>query len=676
MKLRHILILTLLLASAVTADAQSKFDFNAMMSLKRISDPRVSPDGTRIVFTMGTTDMDANRVVNHIYSVRIDGGDFKQLTSGLRSASSGRWSPDGKILAFTTGGQIWLMNPDGSDQRQLSKISTGASGLEWSPDGKSIGFLSEVYPECATDECNRAEDERVEKSGVKAKETERLLYRHWDEWRERKRTHLFLISIGDQSVRQITSGDFDSPPYSAGSGVDFAFSPDGKEILFLRNPDTVEAISTNSDIFAISVDGGEARNLTAENKGYDVSPMFTRDGRYIVYRSQSTPRFEADRWRIIRLDRKTGEKIELTKGFDLQVDQMTPSSDGKKIFFVSAMRGQSPIFSLEIAPSEVATDGQQIKKVVDGYFGSISAHSDGTRLIALKTSMSSPSEVFAISISDGSGINLSNANSKLPLKRPEEIEWVGGARTKVHGFVVKPNDFDPKKKYPLIVLIHGGPQGAWSDTWSYRWNPQIYANAGYIVFMPNPRGSTGYGQKFVNEISGDWGGLVYTDIMNGVAEVIKAPYIDRNRIGAAGASYGGYMVNWLLGHNNDPRFKFNAFVSHAGVFNLESMALATEELFFVEWEFGGMPWDSKTSYKKWSPHRYADRFQTPTLVIHGELDYRVPIGEGLQLYTALQRRGVPSRLLYFPDEGHWILKPKNSELWHRNVLDWFARHLR
>jgi dipeptidyl aminopeptidase/acylaminoacyl peptidase len=676
MKLRTFIILALIIVSVASSEAQNRFDFDTMMSLKRITDPRVSPDGNRIVFTMGTTDMEANRVVNHIYSMQSDGGDLKQLTSGPRSASSARWSPDGRLLAFTTGGQLWLMNSDGTDQRQLSKISTGVSGPEWTPDGKSIGFLSEVYPECATDDCNRAEDERVEKSGVKAKETERLLYRHWDEWRERKRTHLFLISIGDQSVRQITSGDFDSPPYSAGSGVDFAFSPDGKEILFLRNPDAVEAISTNSDIFAVSIEGGEARNLTKDNKGYDVSPIYTPDGKFIIYRSQSTPRFEADRWRIIRLDRKTGERLELTSGFDFQVDQMTLSSDGKRIFFVAGVKGRSPIFSVDVVPPNITLDGRQIKKVADGYFGSISANTDGSRLIGLKTSMSSPSEIFAINTTDGKSTNLSNANIALPLESPEELDWIGGANTRVHGFVVKPNDFDPNKKYPLIVLIHGGPQGAWSDTWSYRWNAQIYANAGYVVFMPNPRGSTGYGQKFVNEISGDWGGLVYTDIMNGVAEVIKAPYVDRNRIGAAGASYGGYMVNWLLGHNNDPRFKFKAFVSHAGVFNLESMALATEELFFVEWEFGGMPWENKESYSKWSPHRFADRFETPTLVIHGELDYRVPVGEGLQLYTALQRRGVPSRLLYFPDEGHWILKPRNSELWHRNVLEWFARHLR
>jgi len=676
MKLRQLSLLFVIAISVTAVNAQGVFDFNMMMSLKRISDPRLSPDGSRVLFTMGTTDMESNRVVNHIHAVKSDGGELKALTSGPRSSSSARWSPDGSLIAFTSGGQIWLMNADGSEQRQATRLSTGARGPAWSPDGKYIGFLSDVYPECATDECNKAEDERIEKSGIKAKQTERLLYRHWDEWRDRKRTHLFLLSISDLKVRQVTSGDFDSPPYSASTGVDFAFSPDGKEILFLRNPDRVEAISTNSDIFAISIEGGDARNLTAENTGYDVSPIYTPDGRYILYRSQKTPRFEADRWRIIRLDRRTGEKVELTQGFDLQVDQMTLSRDGRFLYFVAGQRGQSPIFRTEVAPTVIATDGSQIRKIADGYFSYITEHPDGSRLIGLKTSMSAPSEVAAVSITDGAVSNLSKANSPLPVRLPEQIEWVGATKTVNHGFIVKPRDFDSSRKYPLIVLIHGGPQGAWSDTWSYRWNPQIYANAGYVVFMPNPRGSTGYGQKFVDEISGDWGGKVYIDIMNGVAEVIKAPYIDKERIGAAGASYGGYMVNWILGHNDDPRFKFKAFVSHAGVFNLESMALATEELFFVEWEFGGMPWQNSDSYKRWSPHRHAAKFDTPTLVIHGELDFRVPIGEGIQLYTALQRRDVPSRLLYFPDEGHWILKPRNSELWHQNVLDWFSRHLK
>jgi len=274
-------------------------------------------------------------------------------------------------------------------------------------------------------------------------------------------------------------------------------------------------------------------------------------------------------------------------------------------------------------------------------------------------------------------VNLSRANNSINFAKAEELEWIGAANAKIHGYIVRPMNFDASKKYPMIVLIHGGPQGAWNNNWGYRWNPQIFANAGYVVFMPNPRGSTGYGQKFVDEISADWGGKAYSDIMNGVATVLKKnPYIDKNRIGAAGASYGGYMVDWILGHNNDPRVKFKAFVSHAGVYNLESMAATTEELWFVKYEFKGMPWENPVNYNKWSPHKFAAKFDTPTLVTQGEIDYRVPVDQSLQLYTALQLKNVPSKLIVFPDEGHWILKPQNSEFWYSEVLGWFEKYLK
>ena len=322
----------------------------------------------------------------------------------------------------------------------------------------------------------------------------------------------------------------------------------------------------------------------------------------------------------------------------------------------------------------IATHVKQVRG--DGYFGNLNVTPDGRSFVVLSSSMSSPADVYRLSVDGNEMVNLSKANAPLKIARPEEVEWKGAFNTPNHGFLLKPANFDASRRYPLIVLIHGGPQGAWNDNWGYRWNPQVFANAGYVVFMPNPRGSTGYGQKFVNEVSADWGGRAYTDIMNGVAEIIKKPYVDKANIGAAGGSYGGYMVNWILGHNTDPRFKFKALVSHAGVYNLESMAAVTEELWFVEWEFKGMPWDNPVNYQKWSPHRFAKNFNTPTLVVHGELDYRVPIGEGLQLYTTLQHRGVPSKLLYYPDEGHWILKPQNSELWYSTVLDWFGRYLK
>lgn len=675
------LALLLLTAFFSLVNAQPNFNINELINVKRVGDPQLSPDGRKIAFTIGVVDKAANRTLTQIYTVSPDGSNLKQLTNAERSSSSPRWSPDGKHIAFTTGGQIWVMEEDGDDKEQVTKISTGAGNPVWSPDGSLIAFNSEVYPECNSDDCNKAEDAKVEGSKVQAKVTERLLYRHWTEWRDRKRTHVFVVSSKGGIARQITMGDWDSPPYAASSGVDYAFSPDSKEIAFLRNPDKVEAISTNSDIYVVSLNGGEAKNITVKNRGYDASPVYTSNGKYILFRSQATAGFEADRWRIMRFDRKSGETVELTRGFDLQVDEMTVSPDNSTVYFTAGDRGNAPIFSVPLEPDFRLRIATFVKKVLtSNTISSLNISPDGKTLVFAENSMISPTEIMKANI-NGDGVSAvtkvtNDYMGKYRLQKPEELEWKGAVNTKIHGYMLKPANFDASKKYPLIVLIHGGPQGAWNNNWGYRWNPQIFANAGYMVFMPNPRGSTGYGQKLVNEVSADWGGKAFVDIMNGVAEAIKNPNIDKERIGAAGASYGGYMVNWILGHNNDPRFKFKTFVSHAGVYNLESMATVTEELWFVDWEFKGTPWENPVNYKKWSPHLFAKNFKTPTLVIHGEIDYRVPVDQGLQLYTTLQRQNVPSKLVYFPDEGHWILKPQNSEFWFGQVLDWFGKYLK
>jgi dipeptidyl aminopeptidase/acylaminoacyl peptidase len=677
-------LLPLLPAAALSAVAQTSFTFAEMMKIRRVGDPQLSPDGRTVAFTIGEVNMSQNRILTQIYTMPVhgDGGAPRQITRGERSNSTPRWSPDGKKIAFTTGGQIWTMDADGDDKKQITKISTGASNPVWSPDGRWIAFVSDVYPDCATDECNQRKDAEAENNKVQAKVTDRLLFRHWNEWRHAKRTHVFVVPAGGSGdARDLTPGDFDAPPYGAASGVDYAFSPDSQEIAFLKNPDKVEAISTNSDIFIVKLsgsDGGAARNITAANKGYDVAPVYTPDGKYILFRSQKTEGFEADRWRIMRYNRQTGETVELTQGFDLQADEMILAPDGRTIYFTAGERGRSPIFSVPLEPNFRLRIATHVKPVArNGFFSNLNITPDGRSIVALSSSMTGPAEIYTVNVSSGAVTNISRVNAEMnSLKRPEEIEWTGAAGAKIHGFIVKPANFDPTKKYPLLVLIHGGPQSAWNDNWGYRWNPQVFANAGYVVFMPNPRGSTGYGQKFVDEISGDWAGKVYVDLMNGVAEILrKSAYLDRARVGAAGASYGGYMVNWILGHNNDPRVRFKALLSHAGIYNLESMAAATEELWFVNYEFKGMPWENPQMYARWSPHRFARNFNTPTLVTHGELDFRVPVGEGLQLYTALQRRGVESKLIYFPDEGHWILKPQNSEFWYGQVLEWFKKHL-
>ncbi|MBX3292702.1 MAG: S9 family peptidase [Acidobacteria bacterium] len=678
---RTLSLLAVFLIVTASVFAQSQFTVNDMLTLKRVGYPELSPDGKTIAYTIGTVDKEANRVTNQIFTVNIDGSGKRQITTGTGSSSSPKWSPDGTRIAFVTGGQIWTMSPEGDDRVQVTNISSGAAGPVWSSDGKWIAFSSEVYPECPDDACNKAEDERVANSKVKAYVTDRLLFKHWNEWRHRKRTHVFIVPSTGGTAKDMTPGDFDSPPYSAATGIDYTFSPDGKTLVYLRNPDKVEAVSTNSDIFLQPIEGGEAKNITKGMNGYDVGPVYTRDGRYLVFRSQKTPTFEADRWRIMRYDTRSGEIVELTTGFDLQADDITLSPDGKTIYFAAGERGRSPIFSVPVEPDFRLRIATHVKKVVDRVTaGHINVTPDGKTFVFGSSSLTYPNEIMRANV-DGGGLAMVAPENqqflaKYGLRKAEETEWIGAENTNNHGFVVKPPNFDAAKKYPVLVMIHGGPQGAWMDGWSFRWNPQIYANQGYVVFMPNPRGSTTYGQKFIDEISGDWGGKVYTDIMNGVADLIKRPYADKERIGAAGASYGGYMVAWLLGHNNDTRFRFKTFVSHAGVFNLESMATSTEEIFFVNWEFKGMPWENPEMYTRWSPHKYAKNFNTPTLVTGGELDFRVPIDQCLQLYTTLQLRGVESKLVVFPDEGHWILKPQNSEFWHREVISWLNKYLK
>jgi len=675
MKRVVVFVPVLLLVLASFAGAQTRtYTVEDLMKVRRVGDPQISPDGRQVAFTIGDVNFDANKTLTQIYVTPIDGGELKRLTDGQSSASSPRWSPDGKKIAYTTADQIWVMDHDGGHKEQVTKISTGAAAPVWSPDGKWIAFTSDVYPDCNNDDCNKKRDEQAEASKVKAHIVTRLLYKHWDEWRDRKRTHVFVVASKGGTAREITTGDFDSPPYAAASGVDYAFSPDSSEIAFLRNPDKVEAISTNSDIYVMNLASAAVKNITERNHGYDASPIYTRDGKLIIYRSQATPGFEADRWRLMAFNRATGVSTELTKNFDLQVEGVTLSPAENFIYITANDRGKEPIYKLPIG-------GGVPQKLVPNVFASnVQITPDGRKLVFVASSIASPAEIYTAN-ADGRGVTaLTSVNAQLMsranLKAAEELEWTGAMGRKIHGYIVKPNDFDPNKKYPLVVLIHGGPQSAWNDNWGYRWNPEVFANAGYVVFAPNPRGSTGYGQQFVNEISGDWGGKPYVDIMNGVADVLRRnSFIDRNRIGAAGASYGGYMIDWILGHNNDARFRFKVLVSHDGVYNLDSMYGTTEELWFPEWELKGTPWTNPAMYSRWSPHKFAQNFNTPTLIIHSELDFRVPLGEGMQLFTALQRKGIDSKFLTFPDEGHWVLKPQNSNLWYHTVLDWLDKYL-
>ncbi|MDT4968060.1 MAG: hypothetical protein QOJ64_2797 [Acidobacteriota bacterium] len=669
-----VFVLVLALASGAVGQTFRQFTIGDLLKVRRVGDPQLSPDGRTVAFTVSDIDKTANRGISQIYLVPVIGGEPRLLGSGLRS-NTPRWSPDGKKVAYLNSGQIWTIDVASGEAKKVTNISTGAGEPVWSPDGKMVLFSSDVYPDCTTDDCNRQRDQAAEESKVKAKTAERLLYRHWNAWKDNKRSHVFVVTVDSGETRDLTPGDWDSPPFSLGGPTDYAFSPDSKKVAFVRNTDKVEATSTNGDIFIVPVTGGEPTRITGSNLAADASPAFSPDGRYIAYRAQARPGFESDLWKLMLYDRETGKSRSLTDKLDAYVESFTFSSDSQNILFVTGERGWQPVYSLSIKT------GAMTKLIGEGFNDDVKISSDGKTLVFSRSSSVMPTEIFTAN-GDGSNVRqLTHTNeaflSGFGLKPQEAVTWTGAGGTTVNGWIVKPANFTPSKKWPLMVLIHGGPQGAWGDNWGYRWNPQVFASAGYVVFTPNPRGSTGFGQKFIDEISGDWGGKAYTDIMNGVAHVVSTnSFIDKDRIGGAGASYGGYMANWIQGHNNDKRFQFKVLVSHDGVYNLTSMYGGTEELWFTDWEFKGTPWTNPAMYEKWSPHMFVKNFKTPMLVIHNELDYRVPVTEGIQLFTALQRQGVESKLLYFPDEGHWVLKPQNSEYWYNTVLGWIGKYLK
>jgi dipeptidyl aminopeptidase/acylaminoacyl peptidase len=671
-------VIILLTCASLALAQERRFTIDDLLKVRRVSDPQLSPKGDQVAFTITDVDKAANKSTTQIYVVPLSGGEMRQLTNDEHSSASPRWSPDGEKLAFISArdgeSQIWTIDVSSGALNKITSISTGAADPVWSPDGKLLAFTSDVYPECKDDACNKRRADEVAANKVKAHVAERLLYRHWKSWKDGMRSHVFVVSSRGGEARDLTPGDFDTPPFSLGGPTDYAFSADSKELAYTSNHDKVEAISTNADIWLVSVRGGAAKNITAANHGYDGSPKFSTDGRFLAYRSQATPGYESDRFRLMLYDRRTGRAQSITENLDSNVDEFTFTSDSKLIYLGAEARGRGAVFSLPV-------NGGSLKKVLwEGANGDINVSPDGKTLVFSHNSMTSPNEIFTASADGSNRIPLTKANDVLlapfGLKTAEEVTWKGAMGATVAGWIVRPANFNPKKKYPLAVLIHGGPQGAWLDNWGYRWNPQIFANAGYVVFMPNPRGSTGYGQQFVAEISGDWGGKVFIDIKNGVAMAAALPYVDRNRIGGAGASYGGYMVDWIEGHNNDPRFQFKVLVSHDGVYNLTAMYGATEELWFPEWEFKGTPWTNKPMYERWSPHNFVANFKTPILIITNSLDYRVPEGEGLQMFTAVQRMGVESKLVDFPDEGHWVGKPANSAFWYNTVIGWLDKHLK
>jgi len=674
MRYLHRFLFILFVVTAAFGQAQRPLTFDEFIRLGRVGDPQVSPDGSTIAFVVTYHNKAENKTNSNIYTVPTSGGTVQQLTTAKGANFNPRWLPDGKTLAFisTRDGeaQIWAVNVAGGEARKISSISTGASDLQVSPDGRWFAFSSEVYPDCTDDESNSKRAEEVEKSKVKAKIFDKLPYRIWNAWKDGKRNHLFVLPVGGGKPFDLTPGECDTPPVDLGGNWSFAWSPDSKEIAFERNTDPVVATSTNNDIFVVSVTGGVPKRVT-ENQGNDSQPLYSPDGKYLAYLQMRRAGFEADQKQLILFERATGKRTNLTEKFDHSLNEVAWSPDSKFVFFNADDKGNESLFKMTIETQHVEPI------VVTGYTHSIRVLPDGKSVVAAREMINHPVELYRIDAGAKSELKLTSVNDErlggIAMNAKEEFWFKGAGGTRIHGFLVKPPAFDGSKQYPMILLVHGGPQGQWGDQFHYRWNAQLFASRGYVVVLLNPRGSTGYGQRFTDEISKDWGGKPYTDLMAGVDYVLKTfPYIDGSRVAAAGASYGGYMINWILGHTN----RFRCLVSHDGVFNTKSMYGTTEELWFPEWEFGGTPYQKPELYEKWSPLAFARNFKTPTLVIHGQLDYRLDVSEGFQLFTALQRQGVKSKMLYFPDEGHFVAKPANAELWYKTVLDWIDENTR
>ncbi|HEU5350277.1 MAG TPA: S9 family peptidase [Terracidiphilus sp.] len=703
--------------------------FNDMMAMKRLGSTAVSPDGRWLAYSVTTVNLDQNTKTAQIYIQPIGSGDAKPptaLTFTQPGDSDPQFAPDGHHILFlsarTGSQQAWIADFDTatgqlSHPRKITNLDTGVDNAIWSPDSASIAFTSFVYPDCpplapgdngVPANCNYQKDTARAQDPVKAQIFTHLFFRHWDHWTGPKRSHLFLVSVAAHDVRDLTPHAVnDVPPFSLeGGGCGCAFSPDSREIAYTLKDVPVPAISTNADIFTLDISRALTPTLNpaplpapvkvSTSPGGDFSPAYSPDGKYLAWRSQARSGYESDKFRLVLYDRATKTIKDLMPTFDNWVDEFAWAPDSKSIYFVSGRQGAEPIF-------QVSQNGQSVAVLNlsdDQDFGDLHVLSDAKTILASGMTVQSPPEVIKFENDQADFINrntvtaegirkgffplllskksqLTHLNdsilAKLEMPELEPFLFLAQDKTMLEGFIVKPPHFDPAKKYPVKFLIHGGPQGAWDQSWSYRWNPELFAASGYVVVMINPRGSTGYGQAIIDGVNGDWGGKPFTDLMTGLDYAEQHfPFIDKSRECALGASYGGYMANWILGHTQ----RFRCIVTHDGMFNPESAYGSTDELWFNQWEFRGKPWDyygkpdSENPYRRWSPALSAKNFHTPTLVVHSQLDYRLDVSEGFQLFTTLQRLGVPSKMLYFPDEGHWVLKPRNSQLWWKTVNDW------
>ena len=716
--------------SPLPAQPKRPMTFEDMMKMKRLGETAVSPDGKWLAYSVTTVNLDQNTKTAELWLQPIAGGEPIPLPVARPGDSGPQFAPDGKhilLLSSREGGQqVWLADFDGStgatsNAKKLTAISTEADNALWSPDGKSIVFTSAVYPDCpaitATDaatgnKCNADRDAALAASKVKAQIFTHLLYRHWNHYTGDKRSHLFLVSVDSGAIHDLTPNDpHDVPPFSLEGGGGFAFAPDSKELAFTENVDPEPATSVSAKIFTLDLTNPAAKPVAVSNSaGGNFNPAYSPDGRWLAWRSQARAGYESDKFRLMLYDRAAKTSKDVLKSaktpttapanFDLWVDEFVWDQSSRHVFFVAEDKGEAPIYRVDVIGGELhkmdkaagewsgihTTDKNGLEAVVGTLMrvdrpaefvrGDLLQMDEAMHVIHVYSEeIHKPSEDITPKVYVPQPVtHLNDALlAQLDLPKMEGFWFTAADKTKVQGFIIRPPGFDASKKYPVKFLIHGGPQGAWGDSWSYRWNAELFAANGYVVVMINFRGSTGYGQAVVDGVNGDWGGKPFTDLMTGLDYAEQHyPFIDKTRECALGASYGGYMANWVLGHTD----RFKCIVTHDGMFNPESVYGSTEELWFNEWEFKGKPWDyygkpdSENPYRRWSPALSAKNFHTPTLVIHGQLDYRLDVSEGFQLFTTLQRLKVPSKMLYFPDEGHWVLKPQNAQLWYKTVNDW------
>lgn len=663
------LIFTVTVSIPLLAQDKQPITIEDYITTPVVNDPQLSPDGELVAYTISTASLDDNRSASAVWVTDINTGIAWQPSVGQGNDRAPRWSPDGRLLAFisTRDGspQIWRVPIRGGDAVKVTSTRDGITDFLWSPDGKALFFWTDVAWGDSSEAARRGAPWPTE-----AKIFTDLFYRHWNEWRLGVRSHLFHVEIVSGTATDITPMSRDIPPLALG-GRDIAISPTGTEVALVYNPDSSLATSTNNDVFVMSPDGS-ARQPITNNTGNDHTPLYSPDGRYLAYLSMATPGFEADRQQLMLYERSSGRRIAVTPRWDRSISDYRWLPDAKSVIAEVEEHGGHALYRIEV-PS-----GRPTRIFAGGTNTGPQLSTKGDMVVFLHSSADHPTEIWTASVDGKSPHPITKVNDEryanYDLPAAETFGFAGAQGDSVFGWLIKPPGFDPIRKYPLIYLIHGGPQGAWLDQWHSRWNYALFASRGYIVAVVNFHGSTGYGQAFTNSISRNWGGLPYDDLMKGLDVLAKLPNVDSTRMGAAGASYGGYMIYWMAGHTN----RFRVLVAHDGIFNPLSMAGTTEEQWFPLWEFGGSPLipTARAVMEKWSPANFVANWTTPMLVVHSQNDFRVDLSEGLQAFTALRLKKVPAKFLYFPDEDHFITKPRNRRLWWSTVLDWLDHYLK